>query len=326
LYRWTVLHLHDSRRVVVVGDGEPVAVGDKDIAGLPDLLLIRERCVWIELKSATGRLRPSQKRILEALRAAGQEVYVWRPAHLEEAKTGSGALRRPRMNSPSLRLAGKIGCIERPGGARTPRARPTPEPSGRDRHGRCYLLRWQGMTKRQPPRFRSCEWCGASFQIKTTKHRFCSKACGQKAWLKDKPGYMVEAQRRYVAKSPDRRKSYMRAYRASNPAKARQQELRRTQKRRAHLKARTDQIKLERGCIDCGYREHAEALDFDHRDPSMKTQNVSWLLMRSWDKVLAEIAKCDVRCANCHRVRTAQRGYSNEKRPPGPSPEQGRLL
>jgi hypothetical protein len=86
LYRWTVLHLHDSRRVVVVGDGEPVAVGDKDIAGLPDLLLIRDRVVWAELKAPGGRLRPKQKRILEALRQAGQEVYVWWPQHLDEAR------------------------------------------------------------------------------------------------------------------------------------------------------------------------------------------------------------------------------------------------
>jgi hypothetical protein len=86
LYRWTVLHLNDARRVIVVGDGEPVAVGDKDIAGLPDLLLIRERVVWAELKAAGGRLRPTQKRILEALRQAGQEVYVWWPQHLDEAR------------------------------------------------------------------------------------------------------------------------------------------------------------------------------------------------------------------------------------------------
>ena len=64
-------------------------------------------------------------------------------------------------------------------------------------------------------------------------------------------------------------------------------------------------IKLGKGCLDCGYNEHAVALDFDHRDPSEKKYPVA----KSYGKVsdtslLSEIAKCDVRCANCHRVRT----------------------
>ena len=39
-----------------------------------------------------------------------------------------------------------------------------------------------------------------------------------------------------------------------------------------------------------------------------KTADVTFLAysLNSWDKVLAEIEKCDVRCANCHRRRTAQ--------------------
>lgn len=40
-----------------------------------------------------------------------------------------------------------------------------------------------------------------------------------------------------------------------------------------------------------------------------KVGNVSWLMNRSQgrDKVLAEIAKCDLVCANCHRIRTFER-------------------
>lgn len=64
------------------------------------------------------------------------------------------------------------------------------------------------------------------------------------------------------------------------------------------------QIKLERGCSDCGYKEHAVALDFDHRDPETKIANVSAMRQASKKTLLAEIEKCDVVCANCHRVRT----------------------
>lgn len=63
---------------------------------------------------------------------------------------------------------------------------------------------------------------------------------------------------------------------------------------------------LGRPCVDCGETNPA-MLDFDHRDPSTKKGNVSDLAMRKpWRLVLVEIAKCDIRCANCHLRRTAQ--------------------
>jgi len=63
-------------------------------------------------------------------------------------------------------------------------------------------------------------------------------------------------------------------------------------------------------CVDCGATD-ARILDFDHRDPATKTETINVLARRGdWDAVLAEIAKCDVRCANCHRRRTARQfGY-----------------
>lgn len=65
-----------------------------------------------------------------------------------------------------------------------------------------------------------------------------------------------------------------------------------------------DKIKLDRGCIDCGYAEYAEALDFDHRDPSLKVANVAAMLNAPWAVIMAELDKCDIRCACCHRVKT----------------------
>lgn len=64
---------------------------------------------------------------------------------------------------------------------------------------------------------------------------------------------------------------------------------------------------LAAGCRDCGNSDY-RVLQFDHRDPETKTANVSTMIRTgvSWDKIEAEILKCDVRCANCHAIRTAE--------------------
>lgn len=52
-------------------------------AGWPDLVLCRERLVHLELKTETGTTTPAQREWLRALQAAGAEVYVARPRHLD---------------------------------------------------------------------------------------------------------------------------------------------------------------------------------------------------------------------------------------------------
>ena len=79
--------------------------------------------------------------------------------------------------------------------------------------------------------------------------------------------------------------------------------------RRQSRKAKIAEVKLERGCADCGYNQHAAALDFDHLPGTEKLFNIGSQLMRTWESILAEIDKCEVVCANCHRIRTAERGY-----------------
>lgn len=74
-----------------------------------------------------------------------------------------------------------------------------------------------------------------------------------------------------------------------------------------------DAIKLEAGCADCGYREHPAALQFDHLPGTHKLFRLSHSAQRAWHLVLAEVAKCEVVCANCHAVRTATRGYTGGK-------------
>lgn len=80
--------------------------------------------------------------------------------------------------------------------------------------------------------------------------------------------------------------------------------------RRARYRKLYDEVaayKVEAGCIDCGYRDHPAALQFDHRPGVEKVGDVAKMLNNAVAAVWLEIAKCDVRCANCHAVKTAER-------------------
>lgn len=77
--------------------------------------------------------------------------------------------------------------------------------------------------------------------------------------------------------------------------------------KRAVGRAWLNEIKLSAGCADCGFNSHPAALDFDHRPGEVKDFNISNKTDYDRDLVLAEIAKCDVVCSNCHRIRTATR-------------------
>ena len=57
-------------------------------------------------------------------------------------------------------------------------------------------------------------------------------------------------------------------------------------------------------CADCGIRFPSFVMQFDHRDPTRKRFTVSRIITRSREVIVEEVAKCDVVCANCHRIRT----------------------
>lgn len=70
-------------------------------------------------------------------------------------------------------------------------------------------------------------------------------------------------------------------------------------------------------CADCGGTFPPYVMDFDHREPSAKSFNltVAKALLKNRDVLRAEIAKCDIVCANCHRVRTNAAFRSGALRP-----------
>lgn len=76
-----------------------------------------------------------------------------------------------------------------------------------------------------------------------------------------------------------------------------------TQKAREH-KALLIEYKGGR-CVDCGGIFPACCYDFDHlRD---KKFELGWSMGRRIDVLKAEADKCDLVCANCHRIRTQKR-------------------
>lgn len=79
-YGWIVAHFRPAR--TSKGWATPVAA---DGQGFPDLVLARDRAMFVELKSQRGRLTADQHHWLDALAAAGAEVHVWRPADFDRA-------------------------------------------------------------------------------------------------------------------------------------------------------------------------------------------------------------------------------------------------
>jgi hypothetical protein len=79
----------------------------------------------------------------------------------------------------------------------------------------------------------------------------------------------------------------------------------------ANNRKRTEEVKAKLAliksgpCADCGRTYPVECMDFDHlRD---KFMDIGRMRTHSWATVEKELAKCELVCSNCHRVRTAAR-------------------
>ena len=77
-FGWTVAHFRPCQteqgwRTAVAADG----------AGFPDLTLVRDRIIFAEVKSMSGRLEPEQKAWRDRIILAGGEWHLWRPDQRE---------------------------------------------------------------------------------------------------------------------------------------------------------------------------------------------------------------------------------------------------
>jgi hypothetical protein len=104
-------------------------------------------------------------------------------------------------------------------------------------------------------------------------------------------------------------------WRSNNRKKYISQIKRRRDKWLKELQDRVADYLSNNPCVDCNFSD-IRALDFDHIDPSTKKIEISKAIYRgwSWKKMINEINKCEVRCANCHRIKTSkQNNFIKEK-------------
>lgn len=116
----------------------------------------------------------------------------------------------------------------------------------------------------------------------------------------------TERARKWVAANRERHNATVRAYRARRYAAE-------GQWRDEGPKARTQKawmIELKSApCSDCGGKFPTCCMDFDHRSGETKAYNIGSMFAHHYSRELIEVelAKCDLVCANCHRVRTRDR-------------------
>src|SRR5262249_12871715 len=107
-----------------------------------------------------------------------------------------------------------------------------------------------------------------------------------------------------------KRREYNRKY--MNAWRRDPKNLRKTKKRlaerRKNISARIALLKTV-PCMDCKRTFDPVCMDFDHRPGSCKKMAIAEMLSRNlgFASIMAEIRKCDVVCACCHRLRTKKR-------------------
>lgn len=144
----------------------------------------------------------------------------------------------------------------------------------------------------------------------------------QNQWARNKraqdPETVRAKQREQEQARSVERAAWKRAYRLANTdhvrALGRAAQQKAIERRREVVAA----IKTASGCVDCGFNAHFAALDFDHIDRQEKCKTVSWLVSHGapMQQILDEIEKCEVVCANCHRIRTVERRDWEPLEPP----------
>lgn len=126
-------------------------------------------------------------------------------------------------------------------------------------------------------------------------------------------------QREWYRKNKAKALAGMKASRLRNPETHRRYGMERYRKHKISMQAKAKERRIEtrnyisslksKPCTDCGISYPPYVMDFDHVR-GVKLMEVAHITnLRDTTKLHAEIEKCDLVCANCHRERTHARGY-----------------
>lgn len=85
--------------------------------------------------------------------------------------------------------------------------------------------------------------------------------------------------------------------------KERERLLLKNKETRNKIRDKIKRIKEETPCTDCGNYFPYFVMDFDHQRNKKFTISNS-IYSKSWSEIEKEIEKCELVCANCHRIRT----------------------
>ena len=78
-------------------------------------------------------------------------------------------------------------------------------------------------------------------------------------------------------------------------------------KQKAYLAQYLRDLKTKTPCIDCGINYPYYVMDFDHVRGQKHANVMELVSTLSKKRIDLEIAKCEIVCSNCHRIRTHMR-------------------
>ena len=84
-------------------------------------------------------------------------------------------------------------------------------------------------------------------------------------------------------------------------------------KQKAYLAQYLRDLKTKTPCVDCGINYPYYVMDFDHVRGQKHANVMELVSTLSKKKIDEEIAKCEIVCSNCHRIRTYMRRVAKIK-------------